>query len=182
MQKTPAQAMDKECLKHYKLGETKAEIHIDSAEENKNAAICLAKQARYSIDIFTQDLDADIYNNKAFENAILKLAKRHPSTRIRILLQDSGKSVQNGHCLIRLAQTLTSSVFIHTPSPDHKDEQCAFMVVDQLGLIHRPIASNRNYKASVNFMSPQRAGELTDFFNVVWEHSAPDRQTRRIYV
>jgi len=182
MQKTPAQAMDKECLKHYKLGETKAEIHIDSAEENKNAAICLAKQARYSIDIFTQDLDADIYNNKAFENAILKLAKRHPCTRIRILLQDSRKSVQNGHCLIRLAQTLTSSVFIHNPSPDHKDEHCAFMVADHIGLIHRVIATDRNYKASVNFMSPQQAGKLVDLFNEIWEHSTPDNQTRRIYV
>ena len=182
MQRTPAQAMNKECPKHYKLGKTKTEIHIDSAEENKNAAVCLAEQARYSIDIFTQDLDADIYNNKEFEHSIFKLAKRHHSTRIRILLQDSGKSIQNGHRLIRLAQTLTSSMFIHTPSAEHKDEQCAFMLADQLGFIHRPVAIDRNYKASANFMSPQRAGELTDFFNVVWEHSTSDRKTRRLYV
>ena len=182
MQKTPAQAMGKECPKHYKLGKTKTEIHIDSADENKNAAICLAKQARYSIDIFTQDLDAEIYNNKDFEHAILKLVKRHPSTSVRILLQDSRKSVQNGHRLIRLAQTLTSYVFIHKPSPDHKDEQCAFMVVDHLGFMNRPIASNKNYKAGVNFMSPRRAGELLNFFNEVWEHSTSDSQTRRIYL
>ncbi len=182
MQKTPTQAMDEKCLKHYKLGKTKKEIHIDTVMDNKNTAICMAKQAAHSIDIFTQDLDADIYNNEEFEHSIFKLAKKHPGTHIRILLQNSEKSIHNGHCLIRLAQTLTSSVFIHTPSAEHKDEQCAFMVADQLGFIHRPVASNRNYNASVNFMSPRRANELTDFFNTAWEHSTPDRQTRRIYV
>ena len=182
MQQTPQQTMDEQCLKHYRLGATKQEIYIASTEENKNAAICLTKQARYSIDIFTQDLNADIYNNKEIEHAIFELAKRHPSTRIRILLQDSANAIQNGHRLIRLAQTLTSSVYIHTPSAEHKDEQSAFMVVDQLGFIFSPVTSNRNYKASVNFMSPRRAAELTDFFNEVWEHSTPDRQTRRLYV
>lgn len=165
-----------------KLGETEAEVHIDTVEENKNAAISLARQARHSIDIFTQDMDAEIYNNKEFEQSVFKLAKRHPNTRIRILVQDSIKSVQNGHCLIRLAQDLTSSVFIHNPSRDHKDERCGFLVVDRLGLLYRVAAKNKSYKASVNFMSPQRAAELTDFFNEVWEHSTADVQTRRIYM
>ncbi len=182
MQKTPAQAMNEECPRHYILGKTKTEIHIDSADEYKNASICLAKQARYSIDIFTQDLDAEIYNNKEFEQSIVNLVKRHTSTQIRILLQDSRKAVQNGHCLIRLAQTLSSSVFIHNPSPEHKHEQSAFMLVDHLGYLHRHVARNRNYKASVNFMSPQRVGKLLYFFNKAWEQSLPDTQTRRIYV
>lgn len=174
--------MANEFLENYKLGETEAEVHIDTAEENKNAAVSLVKQAHYSIDIFTQDLDAEIYNNKEFEQSIFNLTKKHPTTRIRILVQNSKKATQNGHCLVRLAQNLTSSVFIHKPSADHENEQCAFMVVDNLGLMYRVSASNRNYKASVDFMSPQRAGKLTDFFNKVWEHSTPDMQTRRIYM
>jgi len=174
--------MAKELPMFYKLGETQAEVHIDTAEENKNAAISLVKQANYSIDIFSQDLDAEIYSNKDFEQSVFNLAKKHPNTRIRILVQDSKKAAQKGHCLIRLAQNLTSSVFIHKPSREHRDEQCAFMVVDKLGLMYRVSATNRSYKASVNFMSPQRAGKLIDFFNEVWEHSTPDIQTRRIYM
>lgn len=178
----PSQPMTKELPMFYKLGETVEEVHVDSAEENKNAAISLVQQARYSIDIFTQDMDAEIYNNKEFEQSIFNLAKRHPNTKIRILTQESGKSVQNGHRLIKLAQSITSSVFINNPSREYKDEQCAFLVVDKLGLLYRITANNRNYKASINFMSPQRAGKLTDFFNEVWEHSTPDIQTRRIYM
>ncbi|VAW50374.1 hypothetical protein MNBD_GAMMA05-1395 [hydrothermal vent metagenome] len=166
----------------YKLGETKAEVEIDTAEENKIAAISLVKQAHDSIDIFTQDMDAMIYNNSEFEQSIFELARKHPNTRIRILAQDSKKAAQNGHCLIRLAQSLTSSVFIHTPSRKYKDEQSAFMVVDKLGLLYRITTSNQNYKASVNFMAPRRAGKLCDFFNEAWEQSTPDIQTRRIYM
>ena len=178
----PSQPMAKQLPMFYKLGETVEEVHIDTAEENKNAAISLVKQARYSIDIFTQDMDAEIYNNEAFEQSIFELAKRHPNTKIRILAQDTGKAVQHGHRLIKLAQSITSSVFINNPSREYKSEQCAFLVVDKVGLLYRVTASNRNYKASTNFMSPHRAGKLTDFFNEVWEHSTPDIQTRRIYM
>ena len=178
----PPQPMAKELPTFYKLGETVEEVHIDRAEENKNAAISLVKQARHSIDIFTQDMDAEIYNNREFEQSVFSLAKKHPNTKIRILTQDSRKAVQNGHRLIKLAQSVTSSVFINNPSRDYKDERCAFLVVDKLGLLYRVTANNRNYKASINFMSPQRAGRLTDFFNEVWEHSTPDIQTRRIYM
>lgn len=178
----PSQPMAEELPVFYKLGETPAEVHIDSVEENKNAALSLAKQARHCIDIFTQDLDAEIYNNAEFEQSVFMLSKRHPNTKIRILAQNTRKAVQNGHRLIKLAQTLTSSVFIHNPSREFKDEKCAFLVVDQKGVLYRVTANNRNYKASINFMAPQRAGKLTDFFNEAWEHSTPDIQTRRIYM
>jgi len=166
----------------YKLGETIEEIHIDTVEENKNAALSLAKQAHYSIDIFSQDMDAEIYNNHAFEQSVFKLAKKHPSTKIRILTQDSSKAIQNGHRLIKLAQSITSSVFIHNPSREYQAEKCAFMVVDRQSLLYRVTANNRNYKASINFMAPQHASKLTDYFNEVWEQSTADMQTRRVYI
>lgn len=167
---------------HYKLGETSEEVHISSAEENRNAAISLAKQARHSIDIFTQDMDAALYDNDAFEQSVFKLAKRHPKTKIRILAQDTGIAVRSGHRLIKLTQHLTSSVFINNPTGEHKNERSAFLIVDRIGLLYRTTASHRNYKASVNFMAAQRTGKLTEFFNEAWEHSKPDVQTRRVYI
>ena len=166
----------------HKPGNTDDEVEISTAEENRDAAISLVRQASYSIDIFSQDLDAEIYNNKDFEKALFELARKHPNTRIRILVQDSRKAVQDGHCLIRLAQFLTSSIFIHTPSRQHRDEQRAFLIVDKLGMLYRATAVDRNYKASVHFRSPRRAGKLTDYFDEMWEHSTPDIQTRRIYM
>jgi len=166
----------------YILGETSEEAHIDTAEKNKSVAISLAGQACNSIDIFTQYMDAALYDNTEFERSVFNLAKKHPTTKIRILAQNTKKSVQNGHCLIRLAQSISSSVFINNPSREYKDKKCAFLVVDKLGILYRTNANSQNYKAITNFMSPQRAGELSDFFNEIWEHSTPDMQTRRVYI
>ncbi len=166
----------------YKLGETKADVPIDTVDENRDIALSLVEQARYTIDIFTQDLDAELYNNAAFEQALFKLTKRHPTTRVRILVQNSMPSVQNGHRLIRLAQNLTSSIAIHKPSATHQDELCGFLVVDQLGFLYRVNANHRNYHANFNFMSPLRARQLADFFNDMWELSTPDVQTRRMHI
>lgn len=166
----------------YKLGETKEEVHIDTVYENRDIALSLVEQARYNIDIFTQDLDAELYNNEAFEQALFQLTKKHPATRVRILVQNSMRSVQNGHRLIRLAQNLTSSIAIHNPSRKHKDELSGFLIVDQLGFLYRVNANHRNYNASFDFMSPLRARQLTDLFNEIWEHSTPDIQTRRMHI
>ena len=166
----------------YKLGETAEEIHINTVEENKKVAISLAKQARYSIDIFTQDMDAEIYDNEEFNQSVFNLAKRHPNTKIRILTQDTDIAVGKGHGLIKLAQHLTSSIFINTPSLEYKNEKSAFLLIDKIGLLHRTTASHKSYKASFNFMSPQRAGKLTEMFNDMWDHSTPDIQTRRLYM
>ena len=166
----------------YILGETNVEVRIDTAEENRNLAVSLAKQARYSLNIFSQDLDASIFNNRKFERCIFDLARRHPTAEIRILTKDSMKAVRQGHCLVRLAQTLTSSVFIHNPSKEYQEEMSSFMIADGVGLLYRSSGIEHNYDAAVNFMSPQRAGKLDEYFNEVWERSVPDPQVRRLYM
>ncbi len=166
----------------YILGETQEEVQIDTIEENKNTAISLAQQAHTSIDIFTHDMDSGIYSNKKFEQSIFNLARRHPNTLIRILARDTKRAVQSGHCLIRLAQSLTSSVMIHNPSRDHRDILINFMVVDRIGLLYRPASTRKNYNATFNFKAPRRATEIADLFNEMWQQSTPDTQIRRIYV
>jgi len=166
----------------YILGENDEERQLDTADENRDAAISLAEQARFSLNIFTQDLDPRVFDNVRFERCVFNLARIHKSADIRILVHDSSLAVSQGHCLIRLAQKLTSSVLIHNPAREHRGELSTFMVVDGVGLLHRPQSTSRDYNAVVNFMSPQRAGELHDFFNEMWERSTPDSQVRRLYI
>jgi len=164
------------------LGEHNEEIRLDTASENRDAVISLAGQSRFSLDFFTPDMDPRIFDNTELETCVLRLARTHPSSNIRILIQDSTRAVQQGHCLIRLAQKLTSSVFIHNPANEYKDELSTFVIADGIGLLHRPHSSSNNYDAVVNYMSPQRAGELHDYFNEMWERSTPDSQIRRLYI
>ena len=166
----------------YTLGETRAEVKLDSADAVRDVSIAMAAQANYHINIFTQNLDAELYDNADFESHVASLARRHPNTQIRILVQDSDSAVRNGHRLIRLAQLLTSSVMIHNPHRMHQDDKAAFMVVDGLGMVHRISGEARQYDAKVNFMSPLQARQLNEQFDEMWEHSSPDQQLRRLYM
>jgi hypothetical protein len=166
----------------YILGENNEEIHLDSAIDNRDAAISLAEQARFSLSIFTPDLDPRVFDNAQLERCLFRLARNHQSSEIRILVHDTTLAVKQGHCLIRLAQKLTSSVLIHNPAREHRGELSTFMIVDAIGMLHRRQSNSRNYTAVVNYMSPQTAGELNDLFNEMWERSTVDSQTRRLYI
>jgi len=167
---------------NYVLGETNEDIQIETLDDYKRITLSLAEQARNSIDIFTQNLEAEIYNNIDIERAMFALSKRHPNTNIRILVQDSRNPVQNGHRLIKLAQQITSSVFIHNPCSKHGSESGAFMVVDSIGFIYRSIATTNTYSGDANYKSPMSAARLSEQFNTIWEQSNPDIHTRRIFV
>jgi hypothetical protein len=164
------------------LGETNEDIAIDSVAENREHTLALAEQARSSLDLFTREMDAALYDSANFERCIFNLARKHRSAVIRILVQDSSTAVSQGHCLIRLAQRLTSSVFIHNPAREHRDRVDSFMIVDNTGMIYRPRSSNRDYQARVNYQAPYAASELRDLFNTMWESSTSDSQVRRLYI
>lgn len=167
---------------HFKLGETKAEIKLSNIEDTNNAALSLAEQALYGINIFSQKMDHAIYDNSLFENHVFNLATRHPNARIRILVIDSSAAVQKGHRLIRIAQKLTSSVAIKNPTEKHQGEQSEFMTVDGKGMLYRAQNNKHDYEASVNFMSSQHTGKLDDFFNEAWNHGVRDPQIKRLFI
>lgn len=164
------------------LGEHDTEIRTDTLDQYRGLVFSMLSQARHQLDIFTPDLEPQVLDSREIEGAVLRLAKAHPDTRIRILVKDSMRSVQNGHRLIRLAQQLTSSVFINKPSSKHMDQLSAFIIVDKVGMIFRPAASERNYTATVNFKTPRAAAKQQEHFDELWEHSSTDIQTRRLYV
>ena len=109
---------------------------ITTANENRDAAIALAQQARYSLNLFSRDLDPRVFDNALFEQCISRLARTQRGADIRILVVDSSLAVSRGHRLIRLAQRLTSTVFIHNPAREHRGELATFMVVDGAGVLH----------------------------------------------
>ncbi len=164
------------------LGENTEEIKLSSADENSAAMLSLASQSRLEINIFTQNFEDRIYNNVDFETALFELAKLHRSTRIRILIKDSSLAVKKGHRILKLAQKVSSSISIKNPVKKHFDEKSDFITVDRVGMVYRPRSERQNYKACLNYMSPQRIATLDDFFNEAWGQAELDRQVRRLYV
>lgn len=164
------------------LGTSKETLHLHTVEENRDVALLLAQQARRELAIFTQHLDAPLYDNEAFARAVFELAKLHPNTQIRILVQDATRALHDGHRLLRQAQQLTSSVLIRRPSRDYRDEQSAFIIADAKAYSQRVVGNQYNYEATACFMAPMQAGQLNEYFNKIWQQADHDPQLRRLYV
>lgn len=164
------------------LGKSKDTLQLGTMDENRQVALELAQQAKRELLILSQELDPALYDNDAFERAVFELARLHPTTKIRILVQDVTRALHNGHGLLRLAQSLTSSIFIRKPSQDFREVQDAFIIADSTGYSHRVIGNQYNYEAIACFAAPMQATQLSDHFNKIWEHAEEDPQLRRLHV
>jgi hypothetical protein len=164
----------------YVLGETQRSLSLESWEENRLAACALARQARRTLHIFTRDLEPRVYDNEEFTNVLISLARSYRHSKVMILLQDSERVVKNGHQVLNLAQRLSSYIEIRKPIGEYALSACAYLIVDQIGVLRRELATH--YAGTVNFSSPRYAVELSEAFQEAWEHGQPDPNCRRLHL
>lgn len=164
----------------YLLGITHGNIALRSIEQNRETALALAQQANRSIQIATRDMDALLYDNEPFIDALTALARRHAKSHIDILVWDSMAAIKQGHRLIHLAQRLSSYVQIRKPADEHAHYTEAFLVADGIGYMTRNLAER--YEGSASFNAPLEARNLSQLFSTMWDKSTPDPQLRRLHI
>ena len=167
-----------ESFAEHQLGETPDVYALDTSESNREAATALAQQARRTISIATRHLDAPIYDDGGFSTAVRDLILGSRRAEVRVLVKDSTPVLRVGHRLIALAQRLSSFVEIRVPAHQHIDFNRAFMVVDDVGYIHRNFSDR--FEATMSFNDSKVARGLLREFNGMWEHAKPDPNLRRL--
>ena len=167
-------------VSEYKLGETSAEISLDSSDDNRNAAIALARQAKRSIDIFTHNLDKRIFDDKDFVEAVKYLVIGNSHAQLRVIVQDSNRAVKQGHRLFNLGQEIPSKIKFQKPDDEFMNTSNTYMLVDGTGLLLR--RQHERYKGIANFNDPKLARELQAQFERAWESSEPDAYLRRLSI
>lgn len=167
-------------LDSYTLGVSEGNIELTTADENRDVALELVRQAEREVYIVSYDLDAPVFNTEAFSEALSAFVRDKRRAHAHILLQKPDKVVKQGHRLIPLAQRLSSSIRIHRPGPEHHDYYETFMVVDGIGYFKRQLADR--YEGIASFKAPIEARDLRDLFLTIWERSAPEPQVRRLQI
>jgi hypothetical protein len=162
------------------IGADAQEIRLQSRADNQQVAAALVAQAVRTLEIFSRDLEAEIYAQTEFLAGFKALALRSQHVRIRILLQDPARVLRDGHRLVELARRLSSFIEIRRPSHDYREYNEAFMIVDGTGLLHRRLADR--FEGSASFKQPLRARELNNFFDEVWQRSAPHPELQRLHL
>lgn len=160
------------------LGQSHGALRIDGPAEAADAALALARQARYALRIFSRDLDRRLLSTGPFRDAVSALARRSGHTFVRILVQDPTPAIRADHRLIGLAQHLSSHIGVRRVAPDWQNEVGAGLLADDHGLLWRP-AGDR-FEGRVDFAAGPRALEFRQWFDDVWENSVPDPEFRRL--
>ncbi len=164
----------------YQLGEDSDDIILETSEENMLAAINLADQAQFTVDIFSRNLDQQIYDNRAFIDAVKRFILSSPRSQIRILVIDPNVAIKHGHQLIELSRRFTSYMEIRKVHEHYASSPEAFMTVDGRGFIHRKLASR--FDAIASFNNPEHASTLTHQFDEVWQHSKAEAEYQRLHI
>jgi hypothetical protein len=155
-------------------------VAITTSEECRLAAVSMALQAARSIDIVSRQLDAQMYDNTEFCDAIAKLVTGSRRARVRALLRNADPVVKHGHRLLALAHRLSTFVELRIPSNEFDEYNSAFLIVDGSGVIYRTLSDT--FEGIVNFNDPRKARELGRQFDAMWQTSRSDVNLRRAYV
>ena len=164
----------------YQLGENADDIVIVTSEQNRQLAAQLVNQAEHRLDIFSRDLDARVFDNAEFCDAVRSLAVNDNKARIRFLVIDPDRAIKLGHRLLDLARRLSSTIEIRKVHEDYAANQECYLIADERGLLHRKLATR--YEGIVNFNAPSDASYYGQHFKEVWEHSSSELDFKRLHI
>lgn len=176
----PAEPVPPLELDEYKLGESNELISLSFREHHRDIALHMTQQATRSLYLFTNNLDASLYNTETFIEAVKYLAIAGANSKVYILLQDPTNVVLRGHRIVELARRLSSHIFIHRADEEDQKRVDNFMLLDQIGFIRRP-HPNR-YEGAACYNNPAEVRKYLKFFADAWERSHPEPELRRLHL
>lgn len=161
---------------NFKLGEHAHLEHFDLATQAQSHALSLIQQAQQQLCIFTPDLEGFLYSNPAVQEACTRLLLANPRHRLRILLRDAGKAVRQGHRLLNLSKRITSNLHIRRLDPEQCDDERAYLLADDRGLLMR---DNPLYFSGYSlYNAASRVRQLQAQFDQAWDSSLSDPDLR----
>lgn len=136
----------------------------------------LVTQARRSLSLCSPDLEPWLYNHSDFQQACTDFLLSHPRNRLRILIADPSRLLQQGHLLLTLARRLTSGMQIRTLHPEYPTATQAFLLADEHNLLVR--SDPGGFAGYALYQNPARGRALLREFDNAWDYSLSDPNLR----
>lgn len=164
------------------VGNTQPEqIRVEGLDALRAAVVEVAAGARRELQILSSDLQAALYDQQPFLDAIRRLVTSGRRPTIRILVLDVATAVTSGHRLIELARQLSSFIEIRRLDPDDADVAETFLLVDRLIFIRQPVTASGRV-AILATRAPLEGRELARRFEELWQRALPDPNLRRLWL
>ena len=163
-----------------RLGISNMDIELQARDDTRYASDLMVQQCQESVDIFSRELDPELYDREPFLQAISHLCVTNRTARIRILVQEPAPAVKCGHRLIELSRRISSSIEIRQPHPDYRHHNEAFLIADRCGLVARALSDR--YEGTANFYALIQSQRKLDFFTEIWDRSEAHPEFRRLNI
>lgn len=159
--------------------EETSSIALSGRSESLEAARTLILGATQQVYLFTQRLEAELYNDAEIYDHLSQLAADNRKTDIRIIAHDTRAAASQGHFLIRLAQKLPSFVQIRTTvTPEQRNFRESWLLVDD-GAFMR-LRNLERYEGYYELDNKLECRSYIAEFIDAWEACQGDRNTRRL--
>ncbi len=139
----------------------------------------LIQSATQQVLIYSHEMEPELYNHEDICESLSLLARSNKRAEISILAHDTTNAARNGHCLINLAQKLSS--FIHIRITEHsmtRDLSESWLIVD--GHAYCRFINPLRFEGKYEHYNKSRCRKMQANFTELWEQSVPDLTTRRL--
>ncbi len=158
------------------LGVTSELQPFGDLRELRMHVVAQLQQARRSVCIYTPDLEPWLFDHSTIQQALTQLLLASPRNQLRVLVQDSGRAVRQGHRLLHLAKRLTSNMHLRKLNPEMAAPDAAYLIVDEVGLVLRNL--NERYAGVAHYNAPSRARQQLEVFDRHWDSGLADPDLR----
>ena len=154
---------------------------LNNRQDCYDAVERLIGSAQQHIAIFSQQLEPLLYNHQSICDAISHLARKNRHSTTRIIALQTQTIAADGHCLVNLAQRLSSSIQIRVPNSDELQRFAeSWLIADNHSICQ--INNPERYQGSLIENNRIHVKTQLEFFNQAWENSQPDQNTRRLHL
>ncbi len=160
------------------LGTHGALERFNQVEQARAHALALLQQAQRSLCIYSHDLEPWLYHHSSVQQACSQFLLASPRNQLRILLRDSSRAVKEGHRLLSLARRLSSNLQIRKLNPDYPNEELAFLLADDCGLLILPDPGQ--FSGYALYQDLVRARQRRSQFDQAWDTSLIDLDLRSL--
>ena len=167
-----------------KQSETDSNLYLlDSLEDYQSKILDLLEQGKYTVKIFSRELNHLLFDSTQVVEAVSAIARRSPASDVRLLITQPQSLVDQNHKLLTLARRLPSKIKIQKLTIDTTDNK-AFMIVDdnKVWLQHDEEVIAGENTGFVNINAKAEAKQLSQEFSELWRYSEDDVRLRKLTI
>lgn len=151
-------------------------VRLDQVDQFRAFSVQLVQQAARSLVIFSDDLEAWLYDHDDFTSTVMQLAQKSRNSNIRIIVRDTRALLERGHRLLRACHRASDKIHLHKLPVNQSEKLPCFMIVDDNGLILRPDSQVMQGIGYTDYRA--RARPLLEQFEQYWTRSYIDPDLR----